>query len=54
MRPVCKTGEPDALNLGSEACCMIDALVEGRAVPAAAARKTGLGAKPPLELPCTG
>ncbi len=32
----------------------MEALVEGRAVLAAEALKTGLGAKPPLELPCIG
>lgn len=33
---------------------MMAALVEGLVVPAGAALKTGLGAKPPLELPCIG
>ena len=54
MCPVWRTAEPDGLNLGPDACCMIDALVDGRAVLLAAALNTGLGAKPPLELPCTG
>jgi len=49
---VCSTAED--LNLGAAVCSMMAALVEGLVVPAGAALKTGLGAKPPLELPCIG